>query len=258
VACQWVWNLRLSLGLTMQGGKTREIEWAPVKAAPPFLVPEESPSQEYGPGPRAAAFGRAAGRFGADTFILQEDGTQRCPAGASLWLSEVRQEDAFIQRAVYVASQMDCPYCTLREQCLGRNAKGNRARRGSRGPPSLTLSVICRTRSSSSRSDTVGGCSRPSASSHLDRPLALEVTSKSFPWQKFQKKHPLHLVLLARCVLIIAGVGTIGSHAMPGGDHHVCAFLRLSFPFFLLSASVRRNEQGQRSFKKQLHLSEKS
>ena len=90
VACQWVWNLRLSLGLTMQGGKTREIEWAPVKAAPPFLVPEESPPQEYGPGPRAAAFGRAAGRFGADTFVLQEDGTLRCPAGASLWLSEVR------------------------------------------------------------------------------------------------------------------------------------------------------------------------
>ena len=129
VACQWVWNLRLSLGMTMQEGKTREIEWAPVKAAPPFLVPEESPPQEYGPWQQAAAFGRAAGRFGADTFLLQEDGTLRCPAGASLWLSEVRQENAFTQRAVYVASQMDCPHCTLREQCLGRNAKGNRARR---------------------------------------------------------------------------------------------------------------------------------
>src|SRR5213078_2223882 len=55
VACQWVWNLRLSLGKTMQGGKTREIEWAPVKATPPFLVPEESPPQEYGPWQRAAA-----------------------------------------------------------------------------------------------------------------------------------------------------------------------------------------------------------
>jgi hypothetical protein len=90
VACQWVWNLRLSLGLTMQEGQTREIEWAPVKAAPPFLVPEESPPQQYGPGPRAVAFGRAAGRFGADTFVLQEDGTLCCPAGANLWLSEVR------------------------------------------------------------------------------------------------------------------------------------------------------------------------
>jgi hypothetical protein len=57
--------------------------------------------------------------------------TERCAGkpGASLWLSEVRQENAFTQRAVYVASQMDCPHCPLREQCLGRNAKGNRARR---------------------------------------------------------------------------------------------------------------------------------
>jgi hypothetical protein len=61
IACQWVWNLRLTLGKTMQGGKTREIEWAPAKPAPPFLVPEESVSQEYEPGPQAAAFGRAAG-----------------------------------------------------------------------------------------------------------------------------------------------------------------------------------------------------
>ncbi len=50
----------------------------------------------------------------------------------------------------------------------------------------------------------------------------------------------------------------IGSHAMPGGDHPFCALLLLAFPLFLLSASVRRNEQVQRSFKKELHLSEKS
>jgi Transposase DDE domain len=130
IACQWVWNLRLTLGKTLQGGKTREIEWAPAKPAPPFLVPEESSSQEYGPWQQAAVFGRAAGRLGADAFVLQEDGTLRCPAGASLWLSEVRQENALTQRALYVASQTDCPHCPLREQCLGRNAKGNRARRG--------------------------------------------------------------------------------------------------------------------------------
>jgi hypothetical protein len=29
VACQWVWNLRLSLGQTMQKGELREMEWAP-------------------------------------------------------------------------------------------------------------------------------------------------------------------------------------------------------------------------------------
>jgi hypothetical protein len=51
---------------------------------------------------------------------------QREPTSLS---SEVRQENAFTQRAVYVASQTDCPHCELRGQCLGRGAKGNRARR---------------------------------------------------------------------------------------------------------------------------------
>src|SRR6266487_6325743 len=38
VACQWVWNLRLSLGKTMQGAELREMEWAPPKEAPPLYV----------------------------------------------------------------------------------------------------------------------------------------------------------------------------------------------------------------------------
>ena len=52
----------------MQGGELREIEWAPPKEAPPFLVAEENPPEEYGPWQWAAAFGRATGRFGADAF----------------------------------------------------------------------------------------------------------------------------------------------------------------------------------------------
>jgi hypothetical protein len=129
IACQWVWNLRLSLGQTMQGGNVREIEWAPPKEAPPFFVAQEPPPEEYGPWQWAAAFGRATGRFGADAFTLQEDGKLRCPAGESLWLSEVRQENAFTQRAVYLAYQTDCQRCALREQCLASGAKGDRARR---------------------------------------------------------------------------------------------------------------------------------
>lgn len=56
-----------------------------------------------------------------ERFAVQQE-----PASGGV---EVRQENAFTQRALYVASQMDCPHCTLRDQCLGRNAKGNRARR---------------------------------------------------------------------------------------------------------------------------------
>ena len=70
IACQWVWNLRLSLGQTMQGGKVREIEWAPPKESPAVFVAEEPSSEEYRPWQWASAFGRATGRFGAEDFVL--------------------------------------------------------------------------------------------------------------------------------------------------------------------------------------------
>jgi hypothetical protein len=143
IVCQWVWNLRLSLGHTMQAGEVREIEWAPPKEAPAVLVPVENPPEEYGPWQWAAAFGRATGRFGADAFVLQENGTLRCPAGASLWLSEVRQENAFTQRAVYVASQTDCPHCALREQCLAKGGQRQSWSPEKSRAPSLASSCIC-------------------------------------------------------------------------------------------------------------------
>ena len=129
IACQWVWNLRLSLGHRLQGRELREIEWAPARPSPPVFLAEEDPVAEYGPWRWAAAFGRATGRLGGTAFILQENGMLRCPAGASLWLSEMQQENAFTQRAVYLAYQTDCQPCPLRDQCLGTGAKGNRARR---------------------------------------------------------------------------------------------------------------------------------
>ena len=129
IACQWVWNLRLTLGKMMQGGELREMEWAPPTETAPLFFAWEDPPEEYGPWQCAGESGRAASRFTADAFTLQEDGKLRCPAGASLWLSEVRQENAFTQRAVYLAYQTDCQHCALREQCLASGAKGDRARR---------------------------------------------------------------------------------------------------------------------------------
>jgi len=105
----------------MQGGEVREIEWAPPKEAALLFFASENPPEEYGPWQWAAAFGRATGRFGADAFVLQEDGKLRCPAGANLWLSEVRQENAFTQRAVYLAYQTDCQQCSLRPRDAQRD-----------------------------------------------------------------------------------------------------------------------------------------
>jgi len=129
IACQWIWNLRLSLGHALQGAELRDIEWAPPKELPPLVSAKVCTSEEYGPWQWAGDAGRGRGRMGGNAFTWQDDGTLRCPAGATLWFSELRQENAFTQRAVYVASSLDCQECSLREQCLGRGAKGNRARR---------------------------------------------------------------------------------------------------------------------------------
>jgi hypothetical protein len=69
---------------TMQEGELREMEWAPPKEAPPSLEAVEDSPPEYGRGPWAAAFGAATGRFGAEAFVLQENGTLRWEARSSL------------------------------------------------------------------------------------------------------------------------------------------------------------------------------
>jgi hypothetical protein len=68
---------------------------APPKEATLLLpIPEPTP-EEYGSWQLAGDVGRARGQIGGSAFVWQEDGKLRCPAGASLWLSEVRQENAF-------------------------------------------------------------------------------------------------------------------------------------------------------------------
>src|SRR5438874_12533074 len=95
IACQWVWNLRLTLGKTMQGDELREIEWASPKEAAPLFLTWESTPEEYGPWQLAGDGGRARGQIGSSAFVFQEYGRLRWEVRASLWLSEVRQENAF-------------------------------------------------------------------------------------------------------------------------------------------------------------------
>jgi hypothetical protein len=63
IACQWMWNLRLSLGQAMQKTELRALEWAPPEETPPLILSIEEPVEEYGPWEWAAAFGRATGRI---------------------------------------------------------------------------------------------------------------------------------------------------------------------------------------------------
>ena len=82
IACQWVWNLRLSLGQTMQGVQLRDIEWAPATEAPALFEASDPPPPEYGPWQLAAACGRATGRFGAEDARVARGRQTALPCGS--------------------------------------------------------------------------------------------------------------------------------------------------------------------------------
>jgi hypothetical protein len=145
IACQWIWNLRLTLGKTMQSDPVlRDIEWAPPAETPDTLVDQPDAPKQYGPWTWAAAPGGSKHpRFGAEKFIMQDDGTLRCPADATLWWSETERDNDWSERAVYHAHRSDCQSCLLREQCLAPRGNGSHGRRVSKSrhliPPPATI-----------------------------------------------------------------------------------------------------------------------
>jgi hypothetical protein len=129
IVWQWVWNLRLAFSLSWSATPLREMEWAPpIPGAAAERLAEPAPHEELAYGPLEWARARS-GRLGADAFVLQADGMLRCPQGTQLWQSEIRQENAFTQRLIFVAKDADCAGCPLRGACLGRTANGTRGRR---------------------------------------------------------------------------------------------------------------------------------
>ncbi len=221
IACQWVWNLRLSLGYAMQGEELRDIEWAPPKARPPLFSASDEIPETYGDWQWAKGGGR--GQIGGSAFLMQDDGTLRCPAGATLWFSELRQENAFTQRAVFLAALEDCQRCALREQCLRPGAKGNRARRLSAVRRLLPIPATVEPRTgvlpATRWRDVAGRALRRT----WGPPIGAGNSSRCFPWRKTRQGLRLRLVLPAPCVLTSAGVGRTDWHATPGGDHRTSA-----------------------------------
>jgi hypothetical protein len=128
IVWQWVWNLRLAFSAGCTQAPLREMEWAPPQTGSTQSLAEPAPQEDpqYGPLEWARAWG---GRLGAEAFSLQDDGMLLCPQGVRLWLSEIRQENAFTERLIFVAKDADCAPCPLRAACLGRTASGNRGRR---------------------------------------------------------------------------------------------------------------------------------
>ncbi|BCL83605.1 hypothetical protein ccbrp13_60700 [Ktedonobacteria bacterium brp13] len=127
---QWLWNLRLDLGSHLSPSPMRFTEFAPVQtnnpAHQPIIEPITEPAHQptvepsnepplYGP-PRWAHRSFTKGFAGAD-FLLQPDGTLRCPTGHPLTVQERRPERNGSLRIVYGARACHCRPCPLRAQC---------------------------------------------------------------------------------------------------------------------------------------------
>jgi hypothetical protein len=112
VISQWIWNLRLELGHQLKPHPLRTTEFAP--ALPPSSPPTP-PASGYAP-PQVGVSWKA-GRFSGQDFVLQSDGTLRCPANQKLFAHEQRREADGSLRVVYGASIRSCRPCPLRERC---------------------------------------------------------------------------------------------------------------------------------------------
>src|SRR5213076_2490784 len=112
IISQWIWNLRLELGHQLEPSSVRTTEFAP---APAPASPRTAPPPGYAPPQVGSAW--KAGRFAGQEFVLQPDGTLRCPADQKLLPHEQRREADGSLRVVYGASIHSCRPCPLREQC---------------------------------------------------------------------------------------------------------------------------------------------
>src|SRR6266487_6084011 len=83
IISQWVWNLRLELGHQLHPDPARTTEFAPA-------LTYTAPPSGYAPAQVGLPW--KAGRFSGQDFVLQPDGTLRCPAGQSLIAHERRRE----------------------------------------------------------------------------------------------------------------------------------------------------------------------
>jgi hypothetical protein len=115
IVAQWLWNLRLELGHQLHPDPVRTTEFAPALPATHKELPAQAPVQGYEKA--SVALPWKAGRFSGQDFVLQPDGTLRCPASQSLVAHERRREADGSLRVVYAASIRSCRPCPLREKC---------------------------------------------------------------------------------------------------------------------------------------------
>jgi hypothetical protein len=103
---------RCPLGHQLHSDPVRTTEFAPALPPP---SPHTAPASGYA-SPHVGLSWKA-GRFSGQDFVLQPDGTLRCPADQKLLAHEQRREADGSLRVVYGASIHSCRPCSRREQC---------------------------------------------------------------------------------------------------------------------------------------------
>jgi hypothetical protein len=119
---QWVWTLRLELGHQLEPDPVPTTEFAPALAP---ASPHTASSSGYAP-PQVGASWKV-GRFSGPDFLLQPDGTLRCPTNQRLVANERRREAKGSLRVGYGASIRSCRPCPLRQQWRVRKAAPQRS-----------------------------------------------------------------------------------------------------------------------------------
>jgi len=136
ILSQWMWNLRQELSQQWQPTHMRLTVFAEVQtaASPPSAhVASQSISEpsleEPAFGPPQWARAARVGSLGGEHFVLQPNGTLRCPQGAILYQQERRPEHDGTLRVLYSARIADCRVCPIRTQCQGHGTSTKKPRR---------------------------------------------------------------------------------------------------------------------------------
>ncbi len=220
IACQWVWNEAPLPWPCDAGRRTTRYRVGTAERTPARCLSIRPDTTDVWPpssGPKGEDEARSGGVLSRCKTMPPCALRQARRSGRAQW----RQENAFTQRAVLLASLEDGQACPLREHCLRPGAKGNRARRLSavrRLLPAHPFASDCR-----SASHALARCGWPRPSPDLDCPTFASHLCKCFLWLKTRQGLLPHPALPVPFVLISAGVGRTDWHAMAGGAHRTCA-----------------------------------
>ena len=135
ILSQWMWNLRQELSQQWQPTQMRLTVFAQAQRetfAPPAHLSSqptsEPPLGEPSFGPPQWARPARVGSLGGEHFLLQPNGTLRCPQGATLYQQERRPEHDGTLRVLYSARIADCRACPIRTQCQGHGTSTKKPR----------------------------------------------------------------------------------------------------------------------------------